>query len=78
MLVIISRGTEHKTNRFCSEMAAQCINTAVTPSIACVCVEERSQICPSDCACPAPIYQQLEITAINQAGACQETADETC
>ncbi|KAL3769200.1 hypothetical protein ACHAWO_000846 [Cyclotella atomus] len=59
-------------------VTAQCINTAVTPSIACVCGEERSQICPSDCACPAPIYQQLEITAINQAGACQETADETC
>jgi hypothetical protein len=59
-------------------VTAQCINTAVTPSIACVCVEERSQICPSDCACPAPIYQQLEVTAINHAGACRETADETC
>jgi hypothetical protein len=30
---------------------AQCINTAVTPSLACVCVRDAGQTCPTDCAC---------------------------
>jgi hypothetical protein len=28
-------------------VTAQCINTAVTPSVACVCVKESSRTCPS-------------------------------
>lgn len=30
---------------------AQCINTSVTPSLACVCVRASGQTCPTDCAC---------------------------
>jgi hypothetical protein len=32
-------------------VSAQCINTKITPSIACVCVKESYQTCPSDCNC---------------------------
>ena len=32
-------------------VSAECINTSVTPSLACVCVREIDQTCPTDCAC---------------------------
>lgn len=39
-------------------VTAQCINTSLTPSVACVCVKESSQTCPNDCACPAPMHHK--------------------
>jgi hypothetical protein len=39
-------------------VTAQCINTSLTPSVACVCVKQRSQTCPSDCACPAAMHHK--------------------
>ncbi|KAL3804658.1 hypothetical protein HJC23_008473 [Cyclotella cryptica] len=35
-------------------ISAECINTGVTPSLACVCVRESNQSCPSDCSCTPP------------------------
>ena len=35
-------------------ISAECINTEVTPSLACVCVRESYQSCPSDCICTPP------------------------
>ena len=32
-------------------VSAECIDTSVTPSLACVCVRESGQTCPSDCTC---------------------------
>jgi len=32
-------------------VSAECINTSVTPSLACVCVRESGQTCPTDCTC---------------------------
>ena len=32
-------------------LTVQCINTAATPSVACVCVGENSQTCPNNCSC---------------------------
>jgi len=32
-------------------VSAECIDTSVTPSLACVCVRESDQTCPTDCTC---------------------------
>ena len=32
-------------------ISAECIDTSITPSLACVCVRESGQTCPSDCTC---------------------------
>ena len=34
-------------------VTVQCINTEITPSLACVCVRDGTQECPTDCECPS-------------------------
>jgi hypothetical protein len=49
-------------------VTVQCINIATTPSVACVCVKDSSQTCPTDCSCIATV----DCSKITQRGPCQE------
>ena len=54
-------------------VSAECIDTSITPSLACVCVRESGQTCPTDCTCsdiveptppPTPAVSEIYLCVI--------------
>lgn len=51
-------------------VTAQCIDTTVTPSVACVCIREDGQTCPDLCSCVEP----SDCAQINAPRDCRQTS----